>query len=158
MREFRETDGSAVYLKVIVFLLAANIVAGILASAVQLSTGYDLLHDSLFNYAAMTVFQIGNAAVVLLHIRRRRQRPDIFFGRVRPETPVIGVLAGAVCLFGFYGLAAAFDTLLTETGYVGQTGHIVRRGGGHRVRPYRNGRFRARLPRSWCTAARCCPA
>lgn len=122
MREFRETDGSAVYLKVIVFLLAANIVAGILASAVQLSTGYDLLHDSLFNYAAMTVFQIGNAAVVLLHIRRRRQRPDIFFGRVRPETPVIGVLAGAVCLFGFYGLAAAFDTLLTETGYVGQTG------------------------------------
>lgn len=122
MREFKAADGSAVYLKVIVFLLAANIAAGILAAAVQLAAGYDLLGDSLFNYAVMTVFQLGNAAVVLLHIRRKKTRPEIFFGRVRPETPFIGLLAGAVCLFGFYGLAAAFDALLTETGYVGQTG------------------------------------
>ena len=122
MQRFADTDGSAVYLKAIIFLLAANIVAGIVAASVKEASGYDLLADSMFNYAVMTVFQALNGATVYYHIFKSRRRPGIFFSRVRPETPFIGIAAALLCLFGFYGTAFAFQRLLDVTGYVGQTG------------------------------------
>lgn len=123
MREFREADGSAVYLKVIVIMLAVNIGAGIVALSAQAAGAGDLLDNSLFNYAVMTLFQLVNISVVVLHLKKRRQRLDCPLLRKPPLTATLLALPAAVlCLFGFFGLASAFQMFLDKIGFVGQAG------------------------------------
>lgn len=120
MRKFNEADGSAVYLKAIVALLALQIVVGIIAVGAS-AGGRDITQNAYFNYAAMTVFQIANVSVVAVHYARKKTRPTVSVrNRIQWPTLVLGAAVGAVCIFCFYGLAAAFQTMLDKVGYQGQ--------------------------------------
>lgn len=120
MRKFNEADGSAVYLKAIVIMLALNIVVGIIAIGASAGGG-DLTKNAYFNYAAMAAFQIANVTIVALHYARKKTRPTIsVYNRIQWPTLLLGALVGVVCIFCFYGLAAAFQTMLDHVGYKGQ--------------------------------------
>lgn len=120
-REFTQTDGSAVYLKAVFGLLAVNLLFGLVAMGVTAAGGADPTKNGLFNYAVMALMQAVNAGVVVWHCRKNRTRPDYSIRNpVKLPTIGIAVLAGAVSLFGFYGMAFAFEAFLNVVGYVGQ--------------------------------------
>lgn len=117
-----EGDGCVSYLFAVLGILGVQLVVGIVAVAVQQVTGVDLLQNGMFNYTAMILMQAVNIAAVALVCGWKKTRPDYSVTRpVRPYVLPLGLVVGAVCLFGFYGLAYAFDMLLQVTGYAGTT-------------------------------------
>lgn len=119
---YTEADGSAVYLLAVVGLLAVNLLAGIVAGIASGSGGKNPLDNGYFNYAVMIVMQAVNFGAVALWLKRKNTRPDYSLYN-RPWLPSLAVcvVIGVVCLFGFYGLAYAFELLLETFHYQGQT-------------------------------------
>ena len=119
---YTEADGSAVYLLAVVGLLAVNLLVGIVAGIVSGSGGKNPIDNGYFNYAVMIVMQAVNFGAVALWLKRKNTRPDYSLYN-RPWLPSLAVcvVIGVVCLFGFYGLAYAFELLLETFHYQGQT-------------------------------------
>lgn len=120
LREFKEADGSSIYLKSIIGLIVINLAAGIVAAGVKASSGTDLLNNSTFNYIVMTLMQAAYLIITLRHLAKRGQRLTYSVrGKLWiPAIPIcIGI--GIITLFGFYGLAAAFSMLLEAINYSG---------------------------------------
>lgn len=129
-REFKEADGSSIYLKAVFGLIVVNLIAGIVAASVKAGGGGDPLNNGYFNYAVMGLMQAVNIWVVLRHVVKKRT-PLTYSVKNKVWLPslALSALSGAVCLFGFYGLAYAFDLFLNAIGYSGQVNIPFESGG-----------------------------
>lgn len=119
---YTEADGSLIYLAAVIGVLAVQLVVGIVAESVKQASGVILLTNGYFNYAVMVLIQAVNFSAVAYFLKRKNTRPDYSIRNSMwlPSLPIAAVV-GFVCLFGFYGLALAFDMFLDAIGYMGQT-------------------------------------
>lgn len=119
---YTEADGSSIYLLAVVGILAVNLLAGIVVTVATRNGGESPLDNGYFNYFVMILMQAVNFGIVALFLKRKNTRPDYSLYN-RPWLPGLAlcVVIGVVCLFGFYGLAYAFELLLETFHYHGQT-------------------------------------